>query len=184
MKRRMFFTTTIAALGAGLIAAHALAQQPATPPNPPSQQRPTLSAEDRAALIDAHLAAIKAGLKLTPEQEKLWPPVEVAARDMAKQAQDARATRRAGNPNEDPVERMARMGAEMSQHGTSMIKVATAARPLYAALSDDQKKRLRILMHPAGMERGKHGMMMGGHRDDDRDHRSAHREHQGWNDHR
>src|ERR1700755_3441065 len=40
--------------------------------------------EDRAAFADARIAAIHAGLKLTPDQEKLWPPVEAAAREFAK----------------------------------------------------------------------------------------------------
>src|ERR1700720_2165370 len=43
-----------------------------------------LSPEDRAAFADARIAAVKAGLKLTPDQEKLWPPVEAAVRDLAK----------------------------------------------------------------------------------------------------
>jgi hypothetical protein len=177
MKRRLIFTSTVAALGAGLIAASALAQQSTTSPNPPTANtRAPISSEDRAVLIDARIAAIKAGLKLTAEQEKLWPPVEVAARDMAKQAQDSRAARGTAPANEDPVERMARMGSEMTQRGASMTKVATAARPLYASLSEDQKRRLQILMHPAGMqrgERGEHGGMKG-----------HHREGHGWHSHR
>ena len=44
-----------------------------------------MSTEDRAAFVDAKIAAVKAGLKLTPDQEKLWPPVEAAVRDFAKQ---------------------------------------------------------------------------------------------------
>src|ERR1700758_5386115 len=40
--------------------------------------------EDRAAFADARIAAIHAGLKLTPDQEKLWPPVESAVREFAK----------------------------------------------------------------------------------------------------
>src|SRR3981189_35973 len=40
--------------------------------------------EDRAAFADARIAAVKAGLKLTPDQEKLWPPVEAAVREFAK----------------------------------------------------------------------------------------------------
>ena len=186
MKRRLFFASTAAAFGAGLIAATALAQQSTPPQNPPTTQtRPQMSPEDRAALIDARLAGIKAGLKLTAEQEKLWPPVEAAARDMAKQMQDARATRGARNANEDPVERMARMGDQMSQRGAAMVKVATAARPLYAALSDDQKRRLRILMHPTGMERhdrGGHGErdMMKHH--GERGSMEHRRERRGWHD--
>jgi hypothetical protein len=37
-----------------------------------------LSPEDRAAFTDARIAAVHAGLKLNPDQEKLWPPVETA----------------------------------------------------------------------------------------------------------
>ena len=47
-----------------------------------------LSPEDRAALLDARIAAVHAGLKLTPDQEKLWPPVEGAVRDFAKLRSD------------------------------------------------------------------------------------------------
>src|ERR1700751_6078600 len=43
-----------------------------------------LSPEDRAAMLDARIAAVHAGLKLTPDQDKLWPPVESAVRDFAK----------------------------------------------------------------------------------------------------
>src|SRR5258706_10669833 len=55
-----------------------------------AQQRPwshdhvRMNPEDRAAFTDARIAAVKAGLKLTPDQEKLWPPVEAAVRDLAK----------------------------------------------------------------------------------------------------
>src|SRR4249920_58305 len=47
-------------------------------------QHMRLSPEDRAAFVDARIAAVHAGLKLTPDQEKLWPPVEAAVRDFAK----------------------------------------------------------------------------------------------------
>src|ERR1700728_5125512 len=43
-----------------------------------------MNPEDRAAFADARIAAVHAGLKLTPDQEKLWPPVEAAVRDFAK----------------------------------------------------------------------------------------------------
>src|SRR5262249_23223808 len=43
-------------------------------------QRPGLNAEDLRAFGEARLAALKAGLLLTPEQEKNWPAFEQAAR--------------------------------------------------------------------------------------------------------
>src|ERR1700757_3624890 len=48
------------------------------------QQHSRFSEQDFQAFTDARVAAIKAGLKLTPEQEKNWPPVEQAIRDLAK----------------------------------------------------------------------------------------------------
>src|SRR5262245_54466065 len=53
------------------------------------------STDDMSALADARIAAIKAGLRLTADQEKLWPPVEAAARDLAKLRIDRVAERRA-----------------------------------------------------------------------------------------
>src|ERR1700752_65347 len=71
-----------------------------------------MSPEDRAALADARIAAVHAGLKLKPDQEKLWPPVEAAGRDFAKMRID-RANARMNAPRdeaeqkpEDPVARL------------------------------------------------------------------------------
>ncbi|KTT15071.1 hypothetical protein SB14R_23945, partial [Pseudomonas oryzihabitans] len=47
-----------------------------------------MSQEDRAAFLDARIAAVHAGLKLTADQEKLWPPVEAAVRGFAKMRLD------------------------------------------------------------------------------------------------
>src|SRR6201998_3619229 len=47
-------------------------------------QHVRMTPEDRAAFADARIAAVHAGLKLTPDQEKLWPPGESAVRDLVK----------------------------------------------------------------------------------------------------
>ena len=49
-----------------------------------SHHHERMNPEDRAAFADARIAAVKAGLKLNADQEKLWPPVEAAVRDFAK----------------------------------------------------------------------------------------------------
>src|SRR3978361_803485 len=46
--------------------------------------RMQMNPEDRAAFADARIAAVHAGLKLTPDQEKLWPPLEAAVREFSK----------------------------------------------------------------------------------------------------
>ena len=40
------------------------------------RERPGVSREDRAAFLNARIAALKAGLELTSDQEKIWPAFE------------------------------------------------------------------------------------------------------------
>ena len=54
------------------------------------------SAEDMDAFAEARLAALRTGLRLSADQDKLWPPVEEAMRHAATLAAraDARVARR------------------------------------------------------------------------------------------
>lgn len=60
----------------------ALAQQQQTPQRDMPRWQP--NAEDAAAFADARIAGLKAGLKLTTEQERHWPALEQALRDAAR----------------------------------------------------------------------------------------------------
>src|SRR5207244_12263255 len=77
-------------------AGFALAQQQTAQPSPAREGRGfRASTEDVAAFTDARVAALKAGLKLTAEQEKNWPAVEPAIRDLAKDRADRMKEREA-----------------------------------------------------------------------------------------
>ncbi len=143
-----------------------------------------MNPEDRAALADARIAAVHAGLKLNADQEKLWPPVETAVRDFAKMRIDRANARMNAKPDEDqqkpddPVARLRERADTMATTAAAMKKIADAADPLYKTLDDGQKRRLAILTHMEGRFGGgwrhrgfEHGMM-GGDRDrgGDRDH--------------
>ena len=112
-----------------------------------------MSPEDRAAMADAKIAAVHAGLKLTADQEKLWPPVESAVRDLVKIRIDRAKAREAaaadGNePAEpDPVTRLRDRADRMAVTATALKKIADAADPLYKMLDDGQKRRLALLTH-------------------------------------
>jgi LTXXQ motif family protein len=113
-----------------------------------------MSAEDRAAYADARIAAVHAGLKLTAEQEKLWPPVEAAVREFAKLRIDranARMNPRRDDSSQqkpdDPVSRLREHADNMAASAAAMKKIAEAADPLYKTLDDGQKRRLAILTH-------------------------------------
>jgi hypothetical protein len=134
-----------------------------------------MSPEDRAAFTDARIAAVKAGLKLTPDQEKLWPPVEAAVRDFAKLRIDrANARMDAGRDSQDsqkptdPVTRLRERADTMAASAAAMKRIADAADPLYKTLDDGQKRRLAILTRMGGRFGGgwrHHGFERGMDRD-------------------
>jgi hypothetical protein len=112
---------------------------------------------DRAAFADARIAAVKAGLKLTPDQEKLWPAVENSVRDFAKlridranarmEERKARETSGDNATPPNPVERLQKRADTMAATAASLKKIAEAADPLYKTLDDGQKRRLAVLTH-------------------------------------
>jgi LTXXQ motif family protein len=124
-------------------------------------QHMRLSPEDRAAMLDARIAAVHAGLKLTPDQDKLWPPVESAVRDFAKLRMDranARMNAREEAQNKDeqtpdnPVARLRARADDMATTSAALKKIADAADPLYKTLDEGQKRRLAMLTHHGRME--------------------------------
>lgn len=116
------------------------------------------SSDDRAAFVDARIAAVKAGLKLTPEQDKLWPPVEAAVRDFAKMRIDRaqarmNAWRDDDAPRPDPVTRLRERAEALAANAAALRRIADAADPLYKTLDDGQKRRLAALTrHGRGFE--------------------------------
>ena len=158
-------------------------------PGPMGMERMQHWAADHEALLDAKLAGLKAGLKLTSDQDKLWPPFETAVRDAAKLHMDHMKSmmehmqkmrgmmegmqkseeKKSEGMNEtpapgqtmSPVDRLEAMGQRMSEHGAAMTKVAEAAKPLYASLDDSQKRLFALLGREMFMMgHGRHGMEM------------------------
>jgi zinc resistance-associated protein len=157
----------------------------------PAMERMERWAVDHEAMLDAKLAGLKAGLRLTSDQEKLWPPFETAIRDAAKlhmeqmksmidRMRHMHETMMQGEPDEavSPIDRLEALGQHMSARGAAIEKVADAGKPLYASLDDSQKRRFVMLGralfmmghgHPGAMMRGMmdhramgHEGMMGG----------------------
>ncbi len=169
-------TTALAIAGATL----AYAQQGSTEFQRVQHWRPT--AEDIAAFGEARIAALHAGLKLTADQEKNWPPVESALRDLAKQRSERFAARASADRPKDPVERLTVRADAMGQRAAGLKKLADAAGPLYKSLDDNQKHRFAMLAQLGGRDgagrdgggfhgrngfggwhhRGPRGMMQGG----------------------
>jgi len=157
--KRAVIAATAAALIAGSAATYAANSNAGA--DRAARWQPT--AEDRVILTDARLAALKTALKLTPDQEKLWPSVEATLKDVSKdraarrdQARTAREAARQASTAPDPIARMRAMATRMDASAADLRKIADAADPLYKTLDDAQKHRLNVLIR-----QNFHGM--GGH---------------------
>jgi zinc resistance-associated protein len=134
--------------------------------------------EDMSAFQAARLAALRAGLTLTPEQEKHWPAFEQAMRELQqlrlKRVTAIREARRDGRRPTDPAERMRERATRLAESGAILNRLAAATDPLYRSLDEAQKRRFAILTRtddPRGWQRrgrdgGEHGMPRGHRRTD------------------
>ena len=134
---------TVAGVAAALMIAAGAVAYAQQPPGPDGGRR-LFAPEDRAAFLDARVAALHAGLALTPEQEKAWPTFEQAYRDLA-----AMRGRRPFGPGADdsldPVQRAQRMAEALTTRGAALKRYADAMGPLYQSLDDGQKRRFGLL---------------------------------------
>lgn len=176
MKKALLAITLAATLASGSMVGAAYAQQARGDVRHDRQERqgPRMTDTDRGALTDARIAAIKAGLKLTPDQEKLWPGVEAALRQSAQQRQERFAERRkereareSSGSRADMVSRLRARADHMSEGATDLRKLADAIDPLYKTLDDGQKRRLAVLMR-SGMDHHRMAMRMHGERQAER----------------
>ena len=158
MMKKTIAAGTVALMLAG--AGAALAQSAPSPDGARAQLR----ADDVAAFTDARIAGLKAGLKLTADQEKNWPAVEAALRERAKQRAErmnARAEPRtdrreagrdhtAARPAPDAIARMREGADAMNARAAGLKTLADASEPLYRSLDDGQKRRFGALLQMGG----------------------------------
>jgi zinc resistance-associated protein len=136
-------TTALTIAGASLAFAQEI-------PNRDSSQRWRPSTEDRSAFTDVQLAELKAGLRLTPSQEKYWPGFEAVLRERAK------------------------------QRAAEQKLLADVVEPLYSSLDESQKQRFAMLFRAEGERRPTFGFrdrdQMGPDRQMERGPQGAYRE--------
>jgi hypothetical protein len=104
---------------------------------------PPARAASRAPYIldDAQIASVKTRLHLTPDQERMWPAVEAALRNMAyKRTQLAAAHGGARNAQAAAVDPEAVEGLK------------SAAVPLIMSFNSEQKEEVRNLAHVMGLD--------------------------------
>jgi zinc resistance-associated protein len=115
------------------------------------EQRHRPSVEDMAAFTDARIAALKAGLELTPDQAKNWPAFEQALRDMAQlriervKAREAREQQAEQAPTTSPFDWLGQRADHMAKASAALKHIADTGAPLYQSLNDAQKARFTRL---------------------------------------
>jgi hypothetical protein len=97
--------------------------------------RPAANRNSRQVLNDAQIVSIKRRLALTAEQERYWPAVEKALRQMAWKKTDKKGETRV---------------VDMSTVDVDGLK--SAAFPLVMSFNDDQKREMRSLAHLLGLD--------------------------------
>jgi hypothetical protein len=123
-----------------------------SPAGPSPRRKIPRSSTDASPLRTAppsstRIAALKAGLELDADQEKNWPALESAMRDLAKERAarfEAWKDERGQNRDMSPVDRLAHASEWLSARAADLQKLA-AAKPLYDSLDDSQKRRFAIL---------------------------------------
>ena len=101
---------------------------------------------DWKALTKTRIDVVKAALQLTPEQEKLWPPVEAAIKARAEARQARIATLEKMHEQKPGFFDVMRDRADnMTQRAAGLKQLADAWQPLYQSLDDKQKARLMVL---------------------------------------
>jgi zinc resistance-associated protein len=115
---------------------------------------------------------IKQALKLSVEQEKLWGPVEEVLTNLWEQQRARRSALTAGEPT-DQIEHLRRRAELATQRADALKKLADAVQPLWATLSDEQKRELTRSFAMVAPSRNGQRQQSYRHDDDYRHHRGA-----------
>lgn len=174
-QRAVLATAMIIFVGSSMVLAQQNSDAGNANPDPRGERgeyRP--SAADMAAFTDARIAALRAGLELTPDQQQNWAAFEQSLRDVAQlhmqyvQAREAQRqeeqTPKPGQVPANPFPRLEQRADNLQKMSAALKKVADAGTPLYQSLTDAQKQRFMILAHmlrPHWMRRMMGGGMMG-----------------------
>jgi hypothetical protein len=143
-----------------LAAGFAMAMPVALPTLAPAMAQvpppPIYTIDDARAVLNARLAALKAVIALSPEQEPLWAPVESAMRDIVRDAAERRNQRISAAPPNDFLHVLAAIADNEMARGRDLRRLVDASAPLAASLTDAQRRRIPAFLgmgdHPGGAQ--------------------------------
>lgn len=111
----------------------------------PAGQRYTLQSHGNGE-VESKIARAKASLRLTSDQERHWPRVEVALRDAAQRKNNVEEASAGGF-----VQKMSARAGEIVLNAASIKRLVSAAQPLIKSLDEDQKRRALTMARSMGL---------------------------------
>ncbi len=115
-----------------------------TPITQPTESLP----EDISAVASAQIEAIKKGLLLTPDQEKLWGPVETALKTISFHRREAMHKKTEKAVSHDFTEHMQHTATFLTEKAQDFSLLASSLQPFSSTLDEGQKRRLCLLVNP------------------------------------
>jgi hypothetical protein len=137
--------TLIATLACACLMSSAYAQSTAPSGGMPASSggsMPTTSKSDarRAAAVEKHIADLHSQLQITAAEETQWAAVAKSMRDSAIETDRAIDKREPVASSASALDNLNSYGDIAQAHADGVKRLAAAFAPLYASMSDDQKK--------------------------------------------
>jgi protein CpxP len=149
MKRitRQFTYPTALAVAAVLLAFMVLASPSPSRAAPPEPDLATAGTVSKADPVEARIKELRTKLKITPAQEELWNKVTKVMRDSAKTMDALIKARSEKASTMTAVEDLKSYGEIAEAHADGIKEFIPVFEPLYASMSDAQKKDADKLFH-------------------------------------
>ncbi len=104
--------------------------------------------EDITAVASAQIGAIKKGLQLNTDQEKLWSPVEIALKTISFHRKEAMQKKAKKTVPKDFMEHMQHTAIFLTEKAKDFSLLASSLEPFSSALDEGQKRRLCLFVNP------------------------------------
>jgi hypothetical protein len=155
MKRiaSQFTYSTALAIAVALFAFMVLASPSPSRAASPEPGKATAGKVSRAEHVEARIKVLHTELKITPEQEELWNQVTRVMRDNAKTMEALTKARSEGASAMTAMDDLKSYSEIVEAHADGIRKFIPAFEPLYANMSDAQKKNAdKVFSHHGHMK--------------------------------
>jgi LTXXQ motif family protein len=145
MRKSLIFLTSAALLTGSALSGSAVARD--------RSEHTELTASQIADRADARTAKMKVDLNLTADQEKNWSGFASAMQKQADRRIAVRDARAQQHGTFDALDEMRKSADAQIERSNDRKKLADAAQPLYASLTDQQKSRFAEILFGGERER-------------------------------